>query len=144
MTLARRDATGSWMDPWRDLDRRISQMFEGSQLAPSSWTPSVDVAETDTGYRIHASLPDVRKEDIHVSFDEGVLSIRGERKARKEERTERWHRTEIASGTFFRSFAMPADADPEKLTASYENGVLDVTIPKTAPKAAGARRVEVR
>lgn len=144
MTLARRDDPGFWLDPWRDLDRRINQIFGGSQLAPSNWTPSVDVAETDTAYRIHASLPDVRKEDIHVSFEDGVLSIRGERKTRKEEKNERWHRTEIASGSFFRSFTMPADADAEKLAATYDNGVLDVTIPKTAPKAAGSRRVEVK
>ena len=143
MALIRR-AERSWMDPWRDFDERFTKMFEGHALTTSDWAPSVDVSETDGEYRIRASLPDVKKEDVKLSLENGVLSISGKRESRKEEKTERVHRTEIATGTFFRSFAMPADADAEKVNAKYENGLLDVAIGKTQPKAPGARQIAVR
>lgn len=143
MALTRR-TDKTWLDPWRDFDDRLARFFEGGALTSADWTPSVDVSETETEYRIRASLPDVKKEDMKVSFDHGILSISGKRESRKEEKNEKLHRTEIASGTFFRSFSMPADADAEKIAAKYETGVLDVSIGKTPPKAAASRQVPVR
>lgn len=143
MALVRRTER-NWMDPWRELDERMARLFEGNALAASDWAPSVDVSETDTEYRIKASLPDVKKEDMKLTLENGVLSISGKRESRKEEKNEKVHRTEIQTGTFFRSFSMPADADAEKVSAKYENGLLDVTIGKTAPKAPGARQIQVR
>lgn len=143
MALIRRNER-SWLDPWRDFDERLAKAFEGHALTTSDWTPSVDVSETETEYRIKASLPDVKKEDMKVTLENGVLSISGKRESRKEEKSEKFHRTEIATGSFFRSFSMPGDADAEKVNAKYENGLLDVTIGKTPPKVAGGRQIQVR
>jgi HSP20 family protein len=150
MSLIRRnnDRNDFFMAPWRELDQMRQQMdklFEGSALATTDWTPSVDTSETDAEYRIRAALPDVKKEDVKVSLENGVLSIRGERKSRKEEKNEKIHRVEIAEGSFFRSFTMPADADAEKIAAKYENGMLDLTIAKSAEKKpATGRQITVR
>lgn len=144
MALTRRIESRGWTDPWRDLDERLARLFEGPQLKANDWAPSVDVTETDTAYKVRASLPDVKKEDLKVTFDDGVLTLQGERRSRTEEKNERVHRTEIVRGSFFRSFSMPEDADAEKVDAKIEDGVLEVTIGKTPPRGKGAREITVR
>lgn len=147
MTLMRRNENDLWTQPWRELEEMRQQMAKyfggGGAFTTPDWQPSVDTSETETEYRVRAALPDVKKEDVKVTLENGVLSIHGERKSRKEEKKEKVHRIEIAEGTFFRSFTMPADADPEKINAKFENGMLDVTIARTAPKPAG-RQISVR
>lgn len=148
MTLMRRTENNGWtLNPWRELDElrtQMQRMFDGSTLATATWAPSVDVSETETEYRIRAALPDVKKEDVKVTLEDGTLAIQGERKSRKEEKNEKLHRVEIQEGSFFRSFAMPTDADAEKVSAKYENGMLDVSIAKGAPKRNGGRQITIR
>ena len=96
MALTRRTEGSTWMDPWKELDdmmgTRLSRLFEGRELVGADWAPAVDVSETETEYRIRAALPDVKKEDVKVQLENGILSIRGERKSRKEEKNEKVHR----------------------------------------------------
>jgi HSP20 family protein len=116
---------------------------EREELASSDWRPTCDVSETEKEYRVLAELPNVKKEDVKVTLEAGVLSIRGERKAEKEEKGARYHRREVSYGSFLRRFSLPEDADPSKVDASYENGVLKVVVAKSAPKESKVHEVAV-
>lgn len=119
----------------------IDEVFEDALNWPresnSSFVPELNVYETDTAFEVSAALPGMNKEDIEISFNSGVLNISGERKMNKEENGRRYHRIESRFGQFSRSLPLPGDVvDQDKITANYENGVLNVTIPKVKDKAA--------
>ena len=100
--------------------------------------PRVDIAETDKEFSIKAEIPEVKKEDVKVTVDNGVLTIRGERKQEKEEKDKKFHRVERFYGSFMRSFTLPDNVDESKIEASFKDGMLNLTIPKTEatkPKA---------
>ncbi len=94
--------------------------------------PPADVIEREKEYLIKVDLPDVRKEDVKVLFDDGVLTIKGERKVEKETKGETVHRTERFYGTFERSFALPDDVDQKGIHAESKDGVLLVSLPRVA------------
>nr|BCX01096.1 MAG: hypothetical protein KatS3mg041_1142 [Bacteroidota bacterium] len=100
--------------------------------------PAVDILEREDAYVVRAELPGVRKEDIRVTLRDNVLTIQGEKRRQSEERGETYHRIECAYGAFSRSFALPEEVDPSGVTARFENGVLEITLPRTqsgrAPK----------
>ena len=133
-------------DPFRELESvsdRLNRMFGRSNLlgditretlASSDWSPAVDVAETAEEFLVKAELPEVRKEDIKVSIENGVLRIAGERKQEKEEKNKRYHRVERFHGSFTRSFTLPDSIEEAKLTADFKDGVLTVHLPK-APQS---------
>jgi HSP20 family protein len=108
----------------------------------AEWSPLVDISEDDKEYLIKAELPEVRKEDVRVTAEEGTLSIMGERKFEKEEKGRKYHRVERAYGTFGRSFSLPDDASPEKVCAEFKDGVLTVHLVKDAK--AKPQQVEVK
>lgn len=131
-------------DPFRDLEEvseRLNRMFGRSNLATTprsnealfsfDWTPSVDIAETAEAFEIKAELPDVKKEDIKVSVEDGELRISGERKQEKEEKGKKFHRVERSYGSFMRSFTLPENVDDSRLAAEYKDGLLNVRLPKT-------------
>lgn len=137
-------------DPFRELEDmsdRLNRVFGRSNLASTKsnealfsfdWTPSVDIAETAEAFEIRAELPDVKKEDVKVSVEDGELRISGERKQEKEEKGKKFHRVERSYGSFMRSFTLPENVDDSKLTAEYKDGLLNVRLPKTErakPKA---------
>ena len=99
-------------------------------LDATEWSPLVDISEDDLEYRIKAELPEVKKEDVKVTTEEGALTIMGERKFETEEKGRKYHRVERAYGSFGRSFALPDDADPAKVTAEFKDGVLTVHLLK--------------
>jgi HSP20 family protein len=96
------------------------------------WAPMVDIRETPEEFIIKAELPEVKREDVKVGIEDGVLTIRGERKLEKEEKGQKYHRIERAYGTFMRNFMLPENVDEKKLVATYKDGVLDVHLPKMA------------
>lgn len=130
-------------DPFRELEDmsgRLNRLFGRSELsrfpstellANSDWSPAVDIAETPEDYLIKAELPDVKKEEVKVTMEEGVLRISGERKHEKEEKGKKYHRVERSYGSFMRSFQMPNAVDAAKVTAEFKDGVLNVRLPKT-------------
>jgi HSP20 family protein len=142
-------------DPFRELEEmndRLNRMFGRSNLATTAsgkeglfsfdWTPSVDIAETAEAFEIKAELPDVKKEDVKVSVEDGELRISGERKQEKEEKGKKFHRVERSYGSFMRSFTLPENVDDSKLTAEYKDGLLNVRLPKTEkakPKAVAVK-----
>ncbi len=143
-------------DPFQeleDLTSRMNRVFgltrwpglgEHEALATTEWTPSCDITETDTEYRIRAELPDVKREDVHVTMERGILTIRGERKDTKDETGVRVHRRELTYGSFLRRFTMPDDADENKIVAAFTHGILDVTVAKTKVAAPTVREIAIR
>ncbi len=99
-------------------------------FAGGVWTPPVNIAETTDNYVIAAELPGLTKDDIKVTYDNGVLAIQGERKQEKEERGKTWHRIERGYGLFERSFRLPMTVEAEKINAEFKDGVLTLTLPK--------------
>ena len=126
--------------PWFGRQGREIMKSDGEgTMAVFDWSPSVDVTEEDKEYVVSAELPEVRKEDAKVTVENGVLTISGERRKEREEKEGvRYHRGERCYGAFLRSFTLPEDADPSKITATMKDGVLKVRIekrPGTPPKA---------
>jgi HSP20 family protein len=130
----------------REMERLFQEMGVGSPLPAGFVSPKVDVAETEAGLEIHAELPGVKPEEISLDLTEGVLTLKAERseERKEEDKDKRWHIVERSSGAFVRRFALPFAAKEEEISASFENGVLKVTIPRAAPEAKPQRRIEIR
>ena len=111
-------------------------------LAVAEWAPLVDISEDDKEYLIKAELPEVKKEDVKVTAEEGTLTIMGERKFEKEVKGKKYHRVERAYGSFGRSFSLPDDASPAQVSAEFKDGVLTVHLTKTAK--AKPQHIEVK
>ncbi len=135
MTLVR------W-DPFRELEDmsdRLNRMFARPALRTNcketmtvaDWMPTVDISETDGEYLIKAELPEIKKEDVKITVEEGVLTLQGERRQEKEEKGKRYHRVERAYGSFVRSFSLPESVDEGAVKAEYKDGVLNLHLPKT-------------
>ena len=137
-------------DPFRELEdvsNRLNRIFGQSlarsesgqnMLAVADWAPSVDISETDSEYLIKGEIPGVKKEDVKVTIQDGMLTIQGERKQEKEEKGKKFHRIERSYGSFVRSFRVPDDADENSVKAEFKDGMLNVTLAKSAkakPKA---------
>ncbi|MGE3151691.1 MAG: Hsp20/alpha crystallin family protein [Nitrospiraceae bacterium] len=141
-------------DPFRELEEvsdRLNRVFgraltakaDGKEtMTVADWTPSVDISETEGEYIIKAELPEVKKEDVKITLEEGVLSIQGERKHEKEEKGKKFHRIERAYGRFVRSFVVPDYVDEAKIKAEYQDGVLHLHLPKS--EKAKPRAIEVK
>ena len=151
MSLMKREASRMW-DPFRELEdmsSRLNRLFGRSLVSQENltgfdWTPSIDVSETPTSYLIKAELPGVKKEDVHVDIDAGVLSITGERKQQQEHKDEKYHRVESSYGSFMRRFTVPEDANTEGVEAAFNDGVLMVKLgKKPAPEKPKAKRIPV-
>lgn len=99
-----------------------------------SFVPGIDISETEDEFLITAELPGMKKEDISVNLDNNRLTISGERKFEKEESGKKFHRVETSYGTFNRSFQLPDNVEEESISASYENGLLNISIKKTEDK----------
>jgi HSP20 family protein len=107
---------------------RLNRMFEDFVGSARAWSPAVDIYETkDREYVIKAELPEMKREDITVTFENNVLTLAGERKA---EFDGDYHRTERFYGRFSRSFTLPATVDGNRINASYKDGVLTVRVPQ--------------
>ena len=128
-------------NPWREIedlfDSHPGQLrrprTENRELAATGdWAPRVDISETDNEFIITAEIPDVNKDDVNVTVENGVLAIRGERKQEKEEEGKKFHRIERYYGSFTRSFTLPDNVDQTKIKASFKDGMLNLKIEKTA------------
>jgi HSP20 family protein len=126
------------------FSRSQGQWAEGQeeQIAVPEWAPLVDISEDDKEYLIKAELPEVKREDVKVTAEEGTLTITGERKFEKEEKGKKYHRVERSYGSFVRSFSFPDDASPAKVSAEFKDGVLSVHLAKT--EKAKPQQIEVK
>ena len=124
-------------DPFRDLQRaqdEMARLFDDRLLSRGGesvgWTPKVDIFEDEEGVALSFELAGVEPKDVDIRFENGVLTLRGERKMEKEDKRDQYHRVELSYGTFTRSFSLPATIDAEKIRAESKNGVLTVHLPK--------------
>lgn len=123
-------------EPFRTDMRGLMECFFGDAFrdeppaAMPAWTPRVDVEETDKELLVKADLPGVDPKEVEVSIENGILTVRGEKKEEKEVTEKNVHRLERFSGAFYRAVALPAGAEAEKVTASSVNGVITIVIPK--------------
>ena len=125
----------------QEMDRIFDRFFESrwDELpALGDWVPKVDVSETKDSVVLKAEIPGMEAKDIQVSLQENVITITGEKKQEKEEKDERYHRVERSYGSFTRSMRLPAGVEAGKVNAAFKNGVLTVTLPKTAAAKATA------
>ncbi len=138
-------------DPFRELEgiqARLNRLFSdlpartGDESFFANWEPAVDIEETDAEFLVKADLPDVKKEDVKVELEDGVLSVEGERKHEKEEKGKRFHKVERAYGKFVRRFVLPTDVDAPNVKAEFKDGVLNVHLPKAA--SAKPKAIEVK
>ena len=135
-TLARRTGLPGDLMNLRRLNNILDEAFAGwpftsdAGTVTSAWFPPCDILEDKDSLRIVAELPGIKPEDVKISLENNTLTIRGEKKQIADERVERVHRAERSYGAFERSFALPNTIDPERVDATFENGVLTITLPK--------------
>ena len=125
-------------DPFRELtalqtevNRLFSRVGNGDMVERQSWTPQVDVIETDDGIRLKAELAGMDPADINIEVQDNVLTVSGERRFREEIKEDKYYRIERRYGSFSRSVALPQTANENGIEAKYENGVLEVVVPKS-------------
>ena len=146
MTLVR------W-DPFRELEdmsERLNRVFSRPSLRNSGkenltvadWMPTVDISETEAEYLIKAELPEVRKEDVKVTVENGVLTLQGERRQEKEEKGKTFHRIERRYGNFSRSVTLPCTVVENEVAAEYHDGVLTIKLPKS--EESRAHKIKVK
>jgi HSP20 family protein len=137
-----------------EAQNRFNRFFSGGfpnrigsgeihSLTVADWSPEVDISEDDRGYLLKADLPEMKKDDVKVTVEDGILSVSGERKGEKEDHKKKFHRIERSFGTFRRSFTLPEDADSTKVTAEFRDGVLKVHLPTTPVAKSKASQVKV-
>jgi HSP20 family protein len=142
-------------DPFKEMEEmqsRFSKLFgltparagNGGQelMTVTEWAPSVDIIEDEKEWLVKADLPEVKKENVKVTVENGVLTITGERKFEKEEKDKKYHRIERSYGNFLRSFTLPDGAEGSKVNADFKDGVLKVHLPKS--EKAMPKAVEVK
>jgi len=142
-------------NPFREMaeiNERLNRAFGNQLLTPEhgnkdalvgfDWVPPVDILETTEEFQVKAQLPDVKREDIKIDVQDGVLSITGERKQEKEEQNKKWHRVEQSYGSFLRTFSLPNNVDQSQIQAEYKDGILTLRLPKAV--AAQPRSIDIK
>jgi len=129
-------------DPFRDLNilqERMNRVFEDAAVrgwksdepsATTSWSPAVDIYETDSEITVQAELPGVDRKDIALQLENNVLTLKGDRRFEKETNQENYHRIERSYGGFSRAFTIPTTIDEDKIRADYKDGILKIALPK--------------
>jgi len=141
-------------EPFRDMDDVFDRFFAESMRhwprpatanrAAQEWAPAADVSETEAEYLIKADLPEVRKEDVSITVQDGVLTLSGERKQEKHAEGEKLHRIERVYGSFARRFALPENADEQGITAESRDGVILIHIPKVKVVQPQPRQITIQ
>lgn len=134
MTLMRYNRANDELMSKRFSDIMDEFFNEAVSVRRNNFTPSIDISETDNQFLISAELPGMKKEDINIDLENSRLTISGERSFKKEEEGKKFHRVETRYGSFNRSFQLPDNVDEESIEASYEDGLLNISIDKDEDK----------
>jgi len=143
---------GTYSSLFKDMDRffdTVTRSFfddfpsRSNGNSHAHFMPCMDIAETDDEYRLAAEFPGMDEKDINVSLSNGILTLKGEKKSEMEEKKMDFHRVERSFGAFHRSLQVPAEIDPEKIKASFKNGVLNLTLPKTVQARESVRKIPI-
>jgi HSP20 family protein len=135
---------GGILSTQREINRMFDSFFrEGAReddgLASCAWTPAVDLVDQDNAFVVKMEVPGVERGDVKITVENGMLTVRGEKKQQKESKEKRFHRTERTFGSFQRSFSLPGSVNTDRVEAALQDGILTVTL----PKAEGARTREI-
>jgi HSP20 family protein len=133
----------AWRSPFRRSGFDFAP-FWNRELASPAAGPAVDIAETEKTYEITAELPGMDEKNVEVKFSDGVLTIKGEKQEEKEEKKKDYYLTERSYGSFQRAFQVPDGVDTDKIEANFKNGVLAVTMPKSAEAQKTAKKITVK
>jgi HSP20 family protein len=128
----------------RGYSRWPEAALEGAGGRKLEWSPSTDISETDKEYVIRAELPAVKKEDVQVTLDAGIITIKGERKQQKDDQGEKYHRVESFYGSFERSFSLPENVNADAIRCESRDGILTVHVPKTEAQSQNPRHISVQ
>jgi HSP20 family protein len=150
--LSRKGSGDSFTTLQSEMSRLFDSFFEGFETGPFGKTgfgelatmPKVDVSETNDSVHVTAELPGMKQEDIEVTLSDGNLVIQGEKRAEKEDKEKNYHRIERSYGAFHRSIPLPAEVDDKNIDASFQNGVLNIVLPKVAPSPSAAKKIPVK
>lgn len=142
-------SSSSGSDPFSLMQRELGRVFDDLYSGfPAGTLPTgmlrLDVKEDEQAFHVTADLPGLSEKDVDLSFEDGILTVRGEKKIERDEKKDTWHITERSHGSFSRQLSLPATIDAEKITASFEKGVLTVTLPKQPEERAKAKKIEVK
>ena len=122
-----------------DVDRLLNETLRS--MNAGGWAPPCNAYEDEHGFHVEVALPGLDRQDMEILFEDGVLTVKGERKGNTPDSTRRYFAHEIGWGAFSRSFRLPTYIDPEKVSASYKDGVLTLALPKR--EEAKPRRIEI-
>jgi len=135
-------------DPFAALQRQMNRMFDdalgGVGDVAAAAGLRLDVREDDKAFHVTTDLPGLAEKDVEVTFHDGLLTIRGEKKIERDEKKDTWHIVERSTGSFSRQIGMPATIDAERIEAKFDKGVLTVTLPKLPDEKAAAKKIEVK
>ncbi|MBU0967044.1 MAG: Hsp20/alpha crystallin family protein [Proteobacteria bacterium] len=144
-----RNRKGDVPNVFEEMEDMFERMWKGSMFRDlmtetnRDWSPRLDVSETDTAIEVIADLPGMEKKDIDISLDNGVLVIKGERKEEHKETDKHVHRMERRYGSFYRALRLPTEVKSDKIEASFKNGELKITLPKSEEAKKNITRIEV-
>lgn len=144
-------------NPFGELQKEMNRLFDNFSenmfsLSPAKWSmpeisatyPKMDVSETDKEFKISAELPGMDEKDIDVSVSNEVLTIKGEKKAEKEEKKPNYYRMERSYGTFQRSIPLPTEVEKDQVQASFKKGVLSIVLPKSEKAVKENKKIEIK
>jgi HSP20 family protein len=129
----------------RDFNRLFDGLLRGGIQDDGSygvWTPAVDITEQENEYQVRVELPGVNKDDVKITLESNILTIRGEKKQEKDVKEESMHRTERVYGSFQRSFTLPTTVQEKEIQATYKDGILLISLPKA--EEAKPKQIEVK
>ncbi|ABC45077.1 Hsp20/alpha crystallin family protein [Salinibacter ruber] len=132
----------------RDLQREVDSIFDrffgrgGDDDTSTVWAPRTDLSETDDAFRIRLDVPGMTKDDIAINLQNNTLTVSGERSSERQKDGEEYVRVERAFGTFHRTFTLPDAVDPDRVEATYDEGVLTINVPKTEKST--RRQIEIQ
>lgn len=118
----------------KEMDRFFDRVWAGDELPVGTWVPEVDISETAEAVTLKAEVPGIEPKDLQVTLEDGVLTLRGEKRQVEEQKDERRYRSERRYGNFVRGIRLPASVEPAKVAATFRNGVVTVVMPKSVEK----------
>ena len=146
MTIVRWEPLREFSTLQNEMNRLFNTVFDAPSAGNGGstlrrWMPAMDLVETGDHFVLRADLPGLSEDDVKIEFEDGTLTVSGERQAEHEAKAEGYYRVERAFGSFSRSLTLPQGIDPEAVTANFDRGVLEVRIPK--PEERKPRRIEI-
>ncbi len=136
--------------PFEEMQKVMDRFFEEFPriwpltVSNETFTPAVDISETDKSYEFEIELPGMKKEDVQIEVNDGVLTVSGEKREEKKEEKKGYRKIERSYGKFERSFSLPSDVDEKNITAKFENGLLNISIPKSPEAKESRRKIEIK